>query len=128
MSRPASQTTGDLGESLVCHHLQQQNWQVLAQQWRCRWGEVDIIARKGSSLIFVEVKTRQSANLDQDGLLAINARKQRKLIQTASLFLSQFPQLSELNCRFDVALVRHDPTDPPIVRLLNYIPAAYEIT
>ncbi|NER84772.1 MAG: YraN family protein, partial [Leptolyngbya sp. SIO1D8] len=99
---------GDRGEALVSAWLQQAGWLIVAQQWHCRWGELDIVAHRSSTqpcLAFVEVKTRQRSSLDAGGRLAITYPKQRKLWRSAEQFLSQYPQYGELPCRFDVALV-----------------------
>jgi putative endonuclease len=102
-----SKKLGDRGEILVAQLLQTNGWQIVAQQWRCRWGELDLIACDRQWLIFIEVKTRRDGNWDENGTLAINQQKQDKLIKSASLFLSKNPQFKDLNCRFDVALVKY---------------------
>jgi putative endonuclease len=101
-------TIGELGETIVLAWLNSQGGKVLQQRWRCIWGEIDIIALVNSETIaFVEVKTRSLRNWDEGGLLAVNPKKQSKLIKTASLFLAKSPQYSNLFCRFDVALVSY---------------------
>ena len=119
---------GALGEALVAQWLQLQNYKLLEQNWRCRWGEIDIIAqeRVSKAIAFVEVKTRSSNNWDEGGLLAIDSAKQAKIIATAEMFLAKYPHLAELPCRFDVALVSYishkdigkiKPTQPAILKI-----------
>lgn len=94
--------------------LRQQNSVILAQNWHCPWGELDIVAQGSDRTVaFVEVKTRRRRNLDHNGLLAITATKQKRLIQTATLFLEAHPTLEHHPCRFDVALVIHHPRVAP---------------
>ncbi|MEO1394174.1 MAG: YraN family protein [Cyanobacteria bacterium J06634_5] len=104
---------GNLGEQLVSQWLVQKNCQILHRQWHSRFGEIDLIARGQSGqgslrcemLAFIEVKTRSQGNWDADGLLSVTRSKQNKLRTTARYFLVRHPYLSELPCRFDIALV-----------------------
>lgn len=118
---------GVLGENLVAAWLQGNGWEIIAQRWGCRWGEIDIIAGERIAddrypgeiptsqlsdhpyqrIAFVEVKTRSDRNWDAGGLLSIHAQKQAKLLQTAEIFLSDRPDLSNCPCQFDVALVSY---------------------
>jgi putative endonuclease len=117
---------GNLGENLIRELLKVQGWQILATQWRCRWGELDIVARDRYWLIFVEVKTRSLNNLDLNGALAVNKSKQKKLYLSALEFLGRNPQLASLSCRFDVALVMADSHNGNF-ELQTYIESAFSI-
>lgn len=134
---------GTLGEQFVAEWLLSQGWEILHQRWRCRWGELDLIAQKTQELAFIEVKTRSPRNWDEQGLLAIAPAKQAKLLKTAEVFLSQFPEFAEFPCHFDVALVschpstqeNRQPLNPSAsviqvasyeLRLENYIVGAFD--
>ncbi len=112
---------GAQGEALTATHLQAQGWQILAQGWHCRGGELDVVAQRHDWLIFVEVKTRQSSTLD--GLLAVSPTKQRRLIRAAQVFLQVHPQWADCSCRFDVAVVLALPR----LHVATYLEAAFSL-
>lgn len=117
-----AQDLGKYGEQLVSQWLLKKNCVVLERRWHSRFGEIDLIAQGYSGqgqlrckmLAFIEVKTRSQGNWDADGLLSVTRAKQKKLRTTARYFLVRHPHLSELPCRFDIALVccqAHPPAD-----------------
>ena len=93
---------GKWGEALVAEDLRQKGWQVLAAGYRCRLGEIDLIARKGRFIVFLEVKLRKSEDYGR-AAEAVDRRKQSRLRATAQLYLAQRP--TDLQPRFDVAEV-----------------------
>ncbi|MEM8642424.1 MAG: YraN family protein [Cyanobacteria bacterium P01_G01_bin.54] len=98
---------GQAGEQVVSLWLQAKGWQICHRRWRCRGGEIDLIATEGEQLRFIEVKTRRSRNWDADGLLALTSIKQQRLWRAAETFLGKFPQYQDWPCRFDLALVAY---------------------
>ncbi|MGK7911464.1 MAG: YraN family protein [Synechococcus sp.] len=116
---------GNLGEQLVCDRLQMLGWAIAARQWKCRRGELDIVAIRDRDLKFIEVKTRSNRNWDESGALAISVRKQQRLIVAAQLFLQVHPSYCNHNCSFDVALVAIGYRQQ--LRLRRYIEAAFEL-
>jgi putative endonuclease len=106
-------TIGQQGEELVAAWLQTKHAQVLHYRWRSRQAEIDLIAQKqDGTMLFIEVKTRNSRNWDANGLLAVGQRKQAKIIHGAQMFLGLNPGLAEQPCRFDVALVGLGKLEP----------------
>ena len=107
--------TGKQGEEVVAEWLESSGGKILHQRWRSKVGEIDIIGLKSGTLIFIEVKTRNRSNWDADGLMAITPQKQARIVRTAQLFLLKYPHLAEYPCRFDVAIVRHQPINRAII-------------
>lgn len=103
--RSTSAQLGEAGEALVAAWLVQEGWTIEARRWRCRAGELDLVARSAAGLAFVEVKTRSPGNWDAGGALAIGPAKQAKLLQAALTLLAERSDWAELPWRFDVALV-----------------------
>jgi putative endonuclease len=100
---------GNEGERLACRHLKQSGMRVLTRNFRDASGEIDIIARDGDALVFVEVKTRRAG----DPLEAVTTEKQRRLTRVALVFLKARGLIDDTRCRFDVvSIVRPDPPDP----------------
>jgi putative endonuclease len=60
MTHARNKAVGDYGEQLAAAHLRSLGMVILAQQWTCKFGEIDIVARDGSTLVICEVKTRTS--------------------------------------------------------------------
>lgn len=107
--------TGQVGEEAVARWLRENGYVILDRNYHSRYGEIDIIARDETYLVFVEVKTRDAAR-KAEPQEAVTASKQRKLIQTALLYLQTKPEFQNFQPRFDVAGVTVAGTDVKTVR------------
>lgn len=106
--------TGNAGEQLACQWLVDRGYTVLHRNWRHGHDELDIVARDGSYLVVVEVKTRSSDRWG-DPEEAVDARKQAKLLRAAEELALQLDDGSEL--RFDVISVTFAPDGPRILHI-----------
>lgn len=100
---------GSRGEEEATEYLKGLGWQIIARNYRCRLGELDIIARDEQGvLVFVEVRSRagQSHGLPEE---SVTYRKQYKLRMLAQQYLLSRPKLAEVPCRFDVVAVEFTP-------------------
>ena len=98
----AARTLGRWGEELVAEDLRRRGWSVVDTNFRCRMGELDIVAQNDRYLIFVEVKLRKNERFGA-AREAVTASKQRKLRIAAQYYLMSHP--TRLQPRFDVAEV-----------------------
>jgi putative endonuclease len=103
---------GKAGEEAAVQYLCQQGYQILERNYRCRVGEIDLIARDGRTLAFIEVKTRRSRRFGP-AAAAVTIEKQRHLIKASQLYLAQRRKAHEL-CRFDVVTIELDVQEPRI--------------
>ena len=100
------QTLGQTGEDVACAELQQRGYEILARRYRTRMGEIDIVARDGRTLVFVEVKTRTSAVCGSPAE-AVTSHKRHQVRRMATDYLWRSGLLDE-PCRFDVVAVTMD--------------------
>ena len=114
---------GSVGEVLAARFLRDKKYTILAANYRCRFGEIDIIAADRSYIAFVEVKTRRADAL-YTPREAVTASKQRRIMQTAAMYLQH--HFVDLQPRFDVIEVVTDTNDPMHLIELNHIVGAYE--
>ena len=94
-----SNLLGGWGEALAAEYLRKKRYEIVAQGWRCKFGEIDLIVKNRKYLAFVEVKLRKSDRF-ASAMEHVDRRKQDRLRMTASLYLSQ--NETKLQPRFDV--------------------------
>lgn len=109
-------------EQMALRHLEQHGLKLVARNFRCARGEIDLIMRQKDMLVFVEVRARRNDHFGS-GADSVDARKQAKLNAAAALYLQQHPQ-PDRPCRFDVVAVSF-ASDPP---RLDWILDAFENT
>ncbi|MFP4071558.1 MAG: YraN family protein [Desulfovibrionales bacterium] len=94
---------GELGETAAADYLRRKRYRILDRNWSCRQGELDIVCDLKGTIVFVEVKTR-----DSEGMVgpveSLNAKKQERVARAAAQYLSTY-QLWDRPCRFDLMVV-----------------------
>ena len=113
--------TGDAGEAYTAKLVQEMGMRILERNFLSRTGEIDLIARHGECVCFIEVKTRKQESMIP-GEWAVTAAKQRKIIKTALYWLTM--RGNQLQPRFDVCVVTTDKSGKPVSH--EYYEAAFD--
>jgi putative endonuclease len=103
---------GKTGEDLACEELERRGYAIVARRYRRRGGEIDIIARDGPTMVFVEVKAREVHDFG-DGAEAVTAFKRRRISQLAADYMARRHR-HDCPCRFDVVSIHFDAGRPRI--------------
>ena len=114
--------SGKDAELQALNYLQQQGLRLLAQNWLCKRGELDLVMLDGDTVVFVEVRYRKHAQWG-GALASIDGRKRQKLILAAQFFLLEEHRWADAPCRFDVVAIESTPSGTAD---LNWLPNAFD--
>lgn len=115
----STRALGRIGEDLACDALRKKGYEIVGRGYRLFRGEIDIIARDGATLVFVEVKTRADESFGRPEE-AVTPAKQRQIRRIAQGYLLEHPR-GEAGCRFDVVSILY--RGPGDFRLEHFIDA-----
>jgi putative endonuclease len=115
------QRVGRRGEEIAAEHLRGKGYSVLERNVRTRYGEIDIVARDGDCIVFVEVRTVQSAAISPEE--SVHLRKQRQIAALAMRYLQKIGQ-EDADWRADVVAIEVDRDGRP--RRVDHIISAVE--
>lgn len=96
--------TGAVYEDAVARWLSEQGYQIVERNFYCRQGEIDLIARDGRYLVFIEVKYRRDSQCGHP-LEAVSVSKQKKIVKAAAYYCHKYRISEEQACRFDVVSI-----------------------
>jgi len=105
---------GRIGEDLACGELEKRGYVLLERRYRRRGGEIDIIARDGETMVFVEVKAREGKDFG-DAAESVTPRKRRRMTHVALDYLAR-NHIKECPCRFDVVSI-HMGNELPVIEV-----------
>ena len=103
---------GQIGEDLACRELERRGYAILARRYRARGGELDVVARDGATIVFVEVKARQGRAFGH-AAESVGFVKRRRIAQLAQAFILRHG-LTGHPCRFDVVAIHLEDGRPQI--------------
>jgi putative endonuclease len=114
--------TGQKGETLAEIFLKKHGYRIVERNFKCKFGEIDLIGYKRGVLSFIEVKTRSSHELGSP-LDAINNVKQLKLLRLANYYIYRKKIVTSIPCQFDVIAILLGKDKPEIQLITNaFIP------
>ena len=113
----SNQVLGKFGENQARKYLESEGYEILHQNWRRKYLEVDLIVKKKNNIIFVEVKTRDSkiGNLDE----VISRQKEQTLIRALNVYMSEVE--ADMYCQIDLVLIKNLNNSFEIEHLQNAI-------
>jgi len=114
MARTDQQRQGGWAEQRALRLLRSSGWSLVARNWSCRWGELDLLVAKGNRLLLVEVKGRAQAGLDQGGIGALDGRKRRRVSRAWRCWLADHPDWQHCSVELVCALVPLPPLRGPV--------------
>jgi len=117
MTSDPRQALGISGEDLACAELRRRGYAIVERRYRTRFGEIDIIAKDGNTIVFVEVKARLTDDFG-GAAAAVTAWKQRRVARMALDYLSRH-RLHECPCRFDVIAIDFESAEPRVTLYPN---------
>lgn len=108
-----ARSTGARYEDIALAHLERAGLALVARNYRCRYGEIDLVMRDRDVIVFVEVRYRRSGGFG-GGIDSVDAAKRAKLVRAARAFLADHPRLADAACRFDVIAIGDDARAPSL--------------
>ena len=96
--------TGQLGEQLALSYLKEAGYQIKHANWRCKAGEIDIVAEADGRIVFIEVRTRKTNEKFGSAIESVDSRKQQRIRLTAQFYM-QAMKLFDKAIRFDVVAI-----------------------
>ena len=112
---------GDAAEDRACRHLEGAGFTIVERNFRTRGGEIDIVARKGDVLVFVEVRSREDAGFGTPEE-SVTPAKRRRIVAAARQYLSKVPSSTWGEARFDVIAIEGSGDGAE----LRHYPAAFD--
>jgi putative endonuclease len=120
MANPNPQAKGRWAETIACQYLENQQLTCVLRNYRCRYGEIDLIMRDNAILVFVEVRYRRQTSYGTP-METIQYYKQQKIYRAATHYLINTAQYDKVSSRFDVVGIQMAGTTPQI----NWIQHAF---
>jgi putative endonuclease len=117
----ARKAQGDAAEDRVCRHLEGAGFAIVERNFRTKGGEIDIVARKGDVLVFVEVRSREDADFGTPEE-SVTPAKRRRIVAAARQYLSKVPPSTWREARFDVIAIEGSGA----TAVLRHYPAAFD--